>query len=50
MKDMFSSHSCQHLVLSLVFIVAVPVAVLVVSQHSLFFPRFLAVPHGRDCS
>ena len=40
MKDLFSSHSRQKLVLSLVFILAVPVAVLVVSQHSLFFPVF----------
>ena len=37
MKDLFSSCSCRQLVVSLVFILAVPIAVLVVSQHSLFF-------------
>ena len=53
MKDLFSSCSCRQLVVSLVFILAVPIAVLVVSQHSLFLffsSCFLAVPHGRDCS
>lgn len=37
LKDLFSSRSCRQLVLSLFFILAVPIAVLVVSQHSLFF-------------